>query len=347
MSIDELNETIKKLNDRVNMLSKTKEAICKMISGNKEVICCPKCESHNIVKNGKTNGKQNFFCKNCKKKFNALTNTVFSGLNINYNEATILFDNIIGCTPIRTLATIMKKSTKTIFTLRHKIISCIGSIINNINLTGTIELDEDYIPINLKGTKPEKMPRASKKRSTNGTSTSGINKHKICITSGIDEYDNLFLTVAGTSNVTSKMINDTVLPRIVDSKKVITDCKSSYESIANNNNWNLIQVKAKSHVDENGNSLANINNVHQRLSIFFSNFRGVSTKHLQQYLDLFVYKVYFNWKYEYPELLKKFRNQICVKKTNIKYKNVCDNYSGLNFNEIYSDYNYHPSNITT
>ena len=76
------------------------------------------------------------------------------------------------------------------------------------------------------------MPRSSKKRTSHGSNTRGISSHKVCITSGIDENDNMFFEVAGTSSVTSKMIEDTVVPRLTTITKVITDCKSSYESIA-------------------------------------------------------------------------------------------------------------------
>lgn len=347
LSIDQIRDLIEELKNKVDTYSKTKEAICELITGNRKMILCPKCQSSHIVKNGKPNNKQNYLCKQCGKKFNALTGTLFSGLDLTYREAEILFDNTISCTSIRKLSSLMKKSTKTIFTLRHKIMACIKNIVNSIKLSGSIELDELYLSINLKGTKKQNMPRASKKRTSSGTATRGISKHKVCITSGMDDKDNCFLDIAGTSNVTSKMIEDTVLPRIKEPKKIITDCKSSYESVARNNNWNLIQIKSFVHIDSDGNNLSNINNIHQQVQLFLSRFRGVSTKHLQQYLDLFCFLKKMNWEYEYKDHLKVFKNTICKLNTDIKYNNVCDNHSILDFDEIYHDYNFHPSNSTT
>lgn len=347
MTVDEIRKLINDLQGKLNIYTKTKQAICNLIIGNKSVMNCPKCESTHIVKNGKPNGKQNYLCKNCNKKFNALTNTIFSGLNLTYAEVETIFDNIISCTPIRKIASLMNKSTKTIFTIRHKIMDCLSNILSCDKLSGEIELDELYLSINLKGTKKENMPRASKKRSSNGNGKRGISNHKICITSGIDDNDNLFLTIAGTSSVTSTMIEETVLPKIKEPSKIITDCKSSYESVAINNNWNLIQIKANGHVDKNGNNLGNINNIHQQVQLFLSRFRNVSSKHLQQYLDLFTFLKKLNWKYDYKEQSQAFRNKTCTLKSNISYKNVCDNHSILDFNEIYADYNPHPSNSTT
>ena len=49
------------------------------------------------------------------------------------------------------------------------------------------------------------------------------------------------------------MIKDIVVPKITNSTKVITDCKSSYESVSKENNWNLKQIKSGTYVDEENN----------------------------------------------------------------------------------------------
>ena len=87
--------------------------------------------------------------------------------------------------------------------------------------------------------------------------------------------------------------------------------------------------------------------MHQQLTIFLSNFRGVSTKHLQEYLDLFCFLKYLNWTTDYNDQLREFINKICIKNTNINYINVCNNYSIFDFFEIYKDYKFHPSKTTT
>ena len=186
------------------------------------------------------------------------------------------------------------------------------------------------------------MPRASKKRTSHGTSKRGISSHKICVTSGIDENDNMFFETAGMGRVTSEMIKDTVVPKIDNTNLVITDCKSSYESVAKDNKWNLKQIKSGTYVDDEHNNLANINSLHQQLTIYLSNFRGVSTKHLQEYLNLFCFLKYLNWKVEYNVQLKYTKHKICIENTNIIYDNVCNNHSIFDFNEIYSDYGFIP-----
>ena len=147
-----------------------------------------------------------------------------------------------------------------------------------MKLSGQVETDEFYRAINLKGTKPDKMPRISKSRtSNNGTSSRGISSHKVCIASATDEKDNMFMEIAGTGPITSKMVEKVLTPKMENVKKVITDCKSSYEKEAKINNWDLIQVKSNCYTDNEGNSLANINSLQSGFSTFISGFRGVST----------------------------------------------------------------------
>lgn len=157
----------------------------------------------------------------------------------------------------------------------------------------------------------------------------------------------MIFKVAGTSSVSSDMIKNTIAKYIPKESKVITDCKSSYESVAKENNWNLKQVKSKCYTDSEGNNLAMINSLHSELDYFLSGFRGVSTKHLQQYLDWFVYIKHLNYTKEYVEQATTYKKDTITINTPIKYDNVFNNYSNINFNEVYADYNYQPSKCKT
>ena len=54
-------------------------------------------------------------------------------------------------------------SLLTSFRLRHKVLYALKNFIKNIKLSGKIQSDEKYFSINLKGAKPQNMPRYSKK----------------------------------------------------------------------------------------------------------------------------------------------------------------------------------------
>lgn len=343
----ELKQVIEKLQTLLEQKQHSKGIIDLVINKERKTICCPKCASNHVKKNGKYKGRQLYKCKDCKKKFNELTNTPFHHTRLNYEQIETAYECLVDKLTIRKSAQRIKVSTKTSFTLRFKLITCLKEIRAKDILKGTMELDEYYIPVNLKGTKPINMPRISKPRKKHGTGKSGINHHTVCITTGVDEYDHMFLEVAGAGNVTSDMIRNTIANKIKESKKVITDCKSSYESIAKENNWNLKQVKSKCYTDNEGNNLANINSLHSELTSFLSRFHGVSTKHLQEYLDWFAFSKYQNYSVEYLEQPDNFEKNTITKTTFIKYSNVCNNHSIFDFFDLYSDYNYQPLNSTT
>lgn len=57
----------------------------------------------------------------------------------------------------------------------------------------------------------------------------------------------------------------------------------------------LEQVKSGTYINLNNYSLGNINSLHSEWSTFLANFRSVSTKHLQHYLDRFSFQKFINY----------------------------------------------------
>lgn len=84
-------------------------------------------------------------------------------------------------------------ASKTIvFKMRHKVFKAIAHIRDSIILNGKIQSGVKFIHMNIKGTKPENMPRISKKRySRNKTPLT----HKVCIMTAIDSNDQIFMEV--------------------------------------------------------------------------------------------------------------------------------------------------------
>ena len=71
--------------------------------------------------------------------------------------------------------------------------------------------------------------------------------------------------------------------KICNSKKVITDCKSSYESVAKENHWILKQIKSVTYADEKNNNLANIISLYQQIALFY--------QILVEYENIYIYFV--------------------------------------------------------
>lgn len=187
----ELVNIINRAKEILNIKEHSKGIIDLVIHNERQNTCCPRCKSTNIKKNGKYKNRQLYKCKDCSRKFNELTNTPLHHTRLNYWQIETAYDCLVNKLSIRKSAKKINVNTRTAFVLRFKIITCLEKINNENVLTGNIELDEYYLPVNLKGTKKDKMPRISKSRKTNGTGTQGISKHTVCITSGIDENDHI------------------------------------------------------------------------------------------------------------------------------------------------------------
>lgn len=337
---EEINEVIEKLTNALEIVKHRKNTNSKFVDKEKNNIECPRCHSLVIVKNGHDKNKvQTYKCNDCNKKFNSCTNTLVAHTKLTYDQLVIFFECINDKLSIKKTSAKMKVNKNTVFLLRHKVLDCLAEIRKTINLKDEIEADEIYESINMKGTKPKDMPRTSKHRSSKGGSKRGISNHQVCIASAIDTYDNCFLEIVGTGPITSDQVKVAFQNKIENVSCLITDCKSSYEKFAHENQTKLEQIKSGTYVNCNGYSLGNINSLHSEWSTFISNFRGVSTKHLQHYLDWFSFQKLINYTIEILKQPMEIMKRTTIKSSTINSKNIYNNSSGIDFKLIYADYN--------
>lgn len=340
----QITDMICRLNHALEIVKLRKQTISKTASFEKGKVTCPHCHSLYIVKNGHTKtGVQTYKCKDCNKRFNDLTLTIFSNSHLTYEQIEIFLQCFRDKISIRKTAQRMNVNKNTVHLLRLKIMDSFKETRKNTKLSGEIEADEIYKVINLKGTKTKDMPRFSKSRASKGTSMRGINSHKVCIASAVDEFDHMFLEIVGTGPITSEMVKKSLGTKLGKVKKLITDCKNSYEKLAKESHLVLKQVKSGCYTDSDGNSLANINSVHSGLATFLSIFRGVSTKHLQGYLDWYTFDKYLNYSFDEAQQNNTLLKVSFTNKTNLSINDAYHNHSGIDFDSIYYDYHYNSS----
>lgn len=81
---------LKKLKLALDIVKIRKQTISKTASFEKIEHVCPYCHGFNIVKNGHTkNNVQTYKCKDCGKRFNDLTLTVFANSHLTYEQIVI------------------------------------------------------------------------------------------------------------------------------------------------------------------------------------------------------------------------------------------------------------------
>ena len=110
-------------------------------------------------------------------------------------------------------------SMTTCFYMRHKLYHAATEIINNQILSGEIEVDTQYLSINLKGTKPHEMPRYSKKRGGQ-FAFRGISHHKISVVCAVDEDDHMIMNITGLGSESFE--------KYIKMKCILTMSKKSY-----------------------------------------------------------------------------------------------------------------------
>ena len=341
---DEIEETIKFLENILGIKEKEKSTLSKLVNREIGKLCCPFCKSINIVKNGHSKkGVQRYKCKKCLHRFCDTTNTLSNNSKLTYNIWLEFFKSMNDKLSIRKTAAKLQLNKNTIFSMRHKVLKALSTFRENIKLSGEIQCDEKYESINLKGIKPQQMPRFSKPRKSQGGSKRGISDHQICIASAIDENDNIYFKIVGNGSITTKMVKQAFDNHLEKKCVLITDCKSSYEKFCADNKIKLEQVKSGTYKNLKGYNLSEINALHSNLDLFLKSFAGVSTKHLQQYLDWFVYQKYLTYSIEILEQPQVLMNYSLSRDSYIKISDIYSMDFPINIYDVYANYDFTPS----
>lgn len=224
---------------------------------------------------------------------------------------------------------------KTAFYMRHKILS---KYYENEQLDKLVEIGETYFGINLKGTRKEKMPRKSQKRG-GGSSLRGVSNHQVCVVTAIDSQDRAIVKISNLGNPKIEEIDKIIDGKIHMNSTIITDSKTAYIKFAEKNKLVLKQIPSGSHIKGDYN-LANINNLHSKMKSWLAKFRGVSTKHLQYYLDWYRYHHYQSYRFEYKEKKNQMYHYCMLTELISSIKSISERKFPIDLSEVYGEYKF-------
>lgn len=330
--IENLIEFLKSLLSRKKSEKNTLSKVITEECGKAE---CPACNSSIVIKDGKDRNKnQRYKCKICKKRYVSTSNTIFMNSKVSFQEWKSLFECMDSKLSIRKTAAKLGVNKNTAFAMRHKVLNMLGNFRKNVKLSGTIQADETTIPINFKGLNATQMPRHSKKRK----SASKILNHKVCMLGAIDEYVNQYLEIVDYGEITSEDVEKSLGHRLENPSILVTDCRSSYESFAHNHSLILEQVKSKTYKNDNGYTLSDINELHSDFYHFINFFKGISLKHLQGYIDWFVYQKFLNYTVELMKQSEEMMYYCFKQKGYIKIEDIFNMAYPFEINDAYKDY---------
>lgn len=324
--------------EHLSDLCSTKNSNSKIISKFKDKdLFCKECGCK-LYKNGKTkNGIQKYICSGCKITLSETTNTIICHSKLPFEIWSNVIDNLLNGFSLRRIAEENNISLLTSFRIRHKVLYALKAFVENINLSGEIQSDEKYFSINLKGTKPENMPRYSKKRTSTSSPYRGISHHKVCVVSSIDENDNLLLKIVGLGRCTTDMLKESLGQKIKHAKSVNADSASAYQGFCKEYNLILNAIPSGFHSDGIFN-ISEINGIHSQLETWLSKFKGISTRHLQEYLDWFVYIFTMEKRFMLSKIKTESYSKLLIDNNYIKSKDIFKVAMPIDLNVAYAEY---------
>ena len=123
----QLRELLEKIQKVLDIVEQKKNTTSKVVHNTQQNLACPFCSSNRIVKNGKTKTKiQTYKCKDCSKRFNDLTETLFTRSKLSMQQIEELFECFHNQSTLRDISEKLHVNLKTAFLYRHKILSILN-----------------------------------------------------------------------------------------------------------------------------------------------------------------------------------------------------------------------------
>ena len=231
------------------------------------------------------------------------------------------------------------------FNFRQRLYEMASKQMEYVQLVGLTEVDSTYAKINLSGTKPVDMPRFSKKRGKKmpvigeHDALRGLSHHKVCIATAIDEDDNILYRVSGLGKESLSMYEQ-FQEHFTDAEMIISDGDSSIIAFAKNHDKELDTVPSGKHTTAKGNSLGDINQLHQTLKDLSRSKHGVSTRHLPGYLNWISYLKKKKYTVEREKLAEAILNDLYETEGKVLCHEICKAEQPISLYEAYQEYHY-------
>lgn len=136
---------------------------------------------------------------------------------------------------------------------------------------------------------------------------------------------------------TTNMLNDSLGQKLNNAKSINADSASAYQEFCQNNQLILNAIPSGFHSDGIYN-ISEINGIHSQLETWLKKFRGVSTRHLQEYLDWFVYIFTMKKRFMVNKIKTESYTNIIIDNNYIKAKDIFHIKMPIDLNIAYAEY---------
>ena len=271
---------------------------------------CPFCRDTHIVKNGTQKGVQRYLCRQCRKSFSDQTATP----SYHSKKSPKLWLQYLKCMlsgyTIRKCAEECKINIATAFFWRHKILDALTTAIGVGDLEGLVEADETFFRYNRKGNFTKVRSYKKGIRTSTGRTTKqakkkkrGLSRDQVAVGTALDRLGNLKMGLICTGRLQYPALKRFYEGHISANSTLCTDSAHGYATLSEELHLNHIKIESGKRKKDIYH-IQHINSLHSRLKAFMSDFKGVATKHLQNYLYWF----------KFIELFKSERESIKIER---------------------------------
>jgi len=285
LPVEEQSELIREWKELLSLTKTQKSRLSRRDILNNKQGSCPNCGHSKYVKYGIDKGSQRYKCKSCKRNFTEYTGTWMAGIHKKekIDQYIVLMMEEKSLDKIKEALSINKK---TAFDWRHKILSSLEETEKD-SFTGITESDETFMRFSEKGKR--NLSRKGRKRGTKAKKR-GISNDLVAVIVTADRAGQQELSVATLGRIKKIDIENSIGNRLSDKTILCSDSHVSYKGFAIDNSLEHHPVRAdlKQYVKDGVYHVQHVNSMHNKLKRWLNNrFWGVSTKHLQGYLNWF------------------------------------------------------------
>ncbi|WP_437177567.1 IS1595 family transposase [Heyndrickxia camelliae] len=261
----------------------------------KDGYTCTHCHSHNVVRFGKysvkvgmkTMERQRYRCKDCRKTFTDVTNTLLGGSHLPHKWLD--FIQCMLCmlegNSLRKASELIEVHYVTLFYWRHKVLSALKQM-DFDQFSGIVEMDETYFLYSEKG-KRNINGRKSRKRG-GASQFRGISKEQVCVLIARDRQKLTYSKVIGQGRIVKSRLEKAIGSKLSKTNGLCTDAWRAFKTYAKEKGLEHYPFKSDGKERVKGlYHIQNVNNYHSRLKGWMDRFKGVATKYLDHYLSWF------------------------------------------------------------
>ena len=211
---------------------------------------------------------------------------------------------------IRKCAEECKINIATSFFWRHKILDALATAIGVGDLEGLVEADETFFRYNRKGNFTKVRSYKKGIRTSTGRTTKqakkkkrGLSRDQVAVGTALDRLGNLKIGLICTGRLQYPALKRFYEGHISANSTLCTDSAHGYATLSEELHLNHIKIESGKRKKDIYH-IQHINSLHSRLKAFMSDFKGVATKHLQNYLYWF----------KFLEMFKSERESVKIEK---------------------------------